>query len=131
MLKKSFNRMSFICEHALAGFLLSVRLSGGWQNRCCRLAEEPHQSLDVLGSCCQEELLLNELQSPQAQAAQTDLILEFREHFTNHPAGNSSHSPQRALRPNPVRTVLAKRISPYDAASFNDPDARKGRKNRE
>jgi hypothetical protein len=25
--------MSFICEHALGGFLLSVRLSGGWQNR--------------------------------------------------------------------------------------------------
>ena len=23
-------------------FLHSVRLSGGWQNRCYRLAEEPH-----------------------------------------------------------------------------------------
>jgi hypothetical protein len=41
-LKKSFNRMSFICEHARAGVLLSVRLSGGWQSRCRRLAEEPH-----------------------------------------------------------------------------------------
>jgi hypothetical protein len=42
-------------------------------------AEEPHESLDVLGRRCQEELLPHKLQSPQAQAAQPDLILEFRE----------------------------------------------------
>jgi hypothetical protein len=43
------------------------------------LAEEPHQSLDVLRSRGQEELLPHELQSPQAQATQTNLMLEFRE----------------------------------------------------
>jgi len=40
------------------------------------LAEEAHQSLDVLGNRSEEELLPHELQSAQAQAAQTDLILE-------------------------------------------------------
>jgi hypothetical protein len=60
-------------------FLLSVPLSGGRQNRCCGLAEEAHESLDVLGHRCQEELLPHELQSPQAQAVQPDLILQFRE----------------------------------------------------
>src|SRR5215472_9406768 len=54
------------------------RLGGGWQNTCYGLAEEAHQSLDVLCSRCQEELLAHELQSPQAQAKQPDLILEFR-----------------------------------------------------
>jgi hypothetical protein len=44
------------------------------------LAEKPHESLDVLGRRCQEELLAHKRQSPQAQAAQPDLILEFREH---------------------------------------------------
>jgi hypothetical protein len=38
------------------------------------LAEEPHQSLDVLRSRWQEELLPHELQSPQAQATQTNLM---------------------------------------------------------
>jgi len=69
-------------------FSLSVRLTGGCQNRSCRLAEEPHQSLDVLGRCRQEELLPHELQSPQAQAPQPDLILQFREqrfHFLSLP----------------------------------------------
>ncbi len=42
-------------------FLVSVRLSGGRENRCCRLTEEAHQSLDVLGSRRQEELLTNKL----------------------------------------------------------------------
>ena len=64
---------------ALAGFLVSVRLSGGRQNRCCRLTEEAHQSLDVLSYCCQEELLAYEPESPQTQAPQADLILQFRE----------------------------------------------------
>ena len=43
------------------------------------MAEEPHESLDVLGYRCQEELLPHELQSPQAQATQPDLILQFCE----------------------------------------------------
>jgi hypothetical protein len=59
--------------------LFVVRLSGDGQNRCGRLAEEAHESLDVLGCRGQEELLPHELQSPQTQAAQADLILEFRE----------------------------------------------------
>jgi hypothetical protein len=62
-----------------AGFLVSVRLSGGRQNRCCRLTEEAHQSLDVLSYRCQEELLAHEPESPQTQASQSDLILQFRE----------------------------------------------------
>jgi hypothetical protein len=58
---------------------VSVRLSGGRQNRCCRLTEEAHQSLDVLSYRCQEELLAHEPESPQTQAPQSDLILQFRE----------------------------------------------------
>jgi len=58
---------------------MSVRLSGGRQNRCCRLTEEAHQSLDVLSYCCQEELLAYEPESPQTQAPQADLILQLRE----------------------------------------------------
>jgi hypothetical protein len=42
VLKKTVNRTAFICEHAVTDFFISVRLSGGRQNRCCRLAEEPH-----------------------------------------------------------------------------------------
>jgi hypothetical protein len=57
---------------------VSVRLSSNRQNRC-RLTEEAHQSLDVLSYCCQEELLAHEPESPQTQASQSDLILQFRE----------------------------------------------------
>jgi hypothetical protein len=67
-------------------FLFPVRLSGSRQNRCCRLAEEAHQSFYILGYRCQEELLADELQSPQA--AQSYLILQFREqgfHFLSLP----------------------------------------------
>jgi len=42
-------------------FLLSDRLSGGGQNRGCRLAEKADQSLDVVRSRCHEELLANKL----------------------------------------------------------------------
>ena len=56
-------------------FFLSPQLSGSCHGGCCWLAEEPHQSLDVLRHRCQEELLPHELQPPQAQAAQPDLIL--------------------------------------------------------
>src|ERR1035437_1714150 len=58
-------------------FLTSAK--GDWHRRGYRLAEEPHQSLDVLRGRRQEELLTHELQSPQAQAAQSDLMLQFRE----------------------------------------------------
>src|SRR4029077_8889093 len=54
------------------------------------LAEEADQSLDVLGSRRQEELLTNKPKSPQTQATQSDLILEFREkgfHFFSLPLG--------------------------------------------
>src|ERR1700737_806200 len=64
---------------SLPSSFLSPQLSGSFHSRCCRLAEEPHYPLDVLGHGCQEELLPHELQSAQAQATQSDLILEFRE----------------------------------------------------
>jgi hypothetical protein len=54
-------------------------LSGRGQDRSRALAEEAHQSLDVLGHRGQEELLPHQLQSAQPQATQSDLILEFRE----------------------------------------------------
>ena len=57
----------------------SPQLRGSFDSKCCRSAEEAHQSLDVLRHRCQEELLPYELQSAQAQATQSDLILEFRE----------------------------------------------------
>ena len=41
---------------------------GGDSQPCCRLAEEAHQSLDVLRSRCQEELLADEFHPAQAQA---------------------------------------------------------------
>jgi len=43
------------------------------------LAEEAEQSLDVLSSRRQEELLTNELHPTQAQATYSHLILQFRE----------------------------------------------------
>jgi len=58
---------------------IPLQLSGGYRSRCYRSAEEPHQSFDVLGHRCQEELLPHELQSAQTQAPQSDLILQFRE----------------------------------------------------
>jgi hypothetical protein len=39
----------------LWSFLLSLQLRRGWQNRCCRSAEEPHESLTVLGHRCAEK----------------------------------------------------------------------------
>src|SRR5207244_3387409 len=70
---------AFHLRACVAGFLVSVRLSGGRQNRCGRLTKEAHQSLDVLRRCCQEELLAHKLQSSQTQAPQSDLILQFCE----------------------------------------------------
>ena len=57
-------------------FSFFLQLDGSWQNR---LTEEPQQSLEILCRCCQEELLAHELQSPQAQATQPDLVLQFRD----------------------------------------------------
>jgi len=79
VLKKSLNVRPFHLRACVVGFLVSVRLSGSLQNRCCRLTEEAHQSLDVLSYRCQEELLAHEPESPQTQAPQSDLILQFRE----------------------------------------------------
>jgi hypothetical protein len=42
---------------------------GGDSQPYCWLAEEAHQSLDVLRSRCQEELLADEFHPTQAQAA--------------------------------------------------------------
>jgi hypothetical protein len=42
------------------------------------LAEEADQPLDILGSRRQEELLAYKLHPAQAQATESDLILEFR-----------------------------------------------------
>ena len=70
----------------------SVRLSAGWLNRRYRLVEEAYQALDVLCRCGQEELLAHEPQSPQTQAPQSDLILQFREqgfHLLSLPLGCS------------------------------------------
>jgi hypothetical protein len=47
-------------------FFLSPQLSGSFHGGYCRLAEEPHQPLDVLGHGRQQELLAHELQSAQA-----------------------------------------------------------------
>ena len=47
-------------------FFVPPQLRGSFHSRCCRLAEEAHQSLDILRRRCQQELLPHELQSAQA-----------------------------------------------------------------
>src|SRR5207248_11569000 len=79
VLKKSLNGTPFHLRACAAGFLIFVRLSCGGQNRCCRATGEAHQSHDVLSYRCQEELLAHEPESPQSQAPQSDLILQFGE----------------------------------------------------
>jgi len=54
-------------------FITGLPLRRRGQYRSWSLAEEADQSLDVLGHNRREELLMNKLKSPQAQAAQTDL----------------------------------------------------------
>jgi hypothetical protein len=49
-------RLSLLAEFFLLTSAKRCFHSGG-----CRLAEEPHQSLEVLGRRCEEELLTNEL----------------------------------------------------------------------
>jgi hypothetical protein len=61
VLKKSVIGMSFgLRLSLLPSFLFSPQLSGSFHSGGGRLAEEPHQSLEVLGCRCQEELLTNE-----------------------------------------------------------------------
>jgi len=43
------------------------------------LVEEANESLNILRGRRQPQLQANELQSPQAQATQSDLVLELRE----------------------------------------------------
>src|SRR5271167_4781148 len=62
VLKKSVIGMSFgLRLSLLPSFLFSPQLSGSFHSGGGRLAEEPHQSLEVLGCRCQEELLTNKL----------------------------------------------------------------------
>jgi hypothetical protein len=77
----------------LTWFAGIVDLTRGWVRRClpwwdlwsgryrwCRwLAEEPDQSLDVLGGGCEEELLSHELQPAQTEPSKADVALQFRE----------------------------------------------------
>src|SRR6478672_3279622 len=79
VLKNSVTRRPLGSGDSCGELFFSSRLSSDLQSRCYRLTEEAHQSLDVLCHRCQEELLAHELQSAQAQAAQSNLILEFRE----------------------------------------------------
>ena len=62
VLKKSligmYSGLRFI---AAIEFSLSPQLSGSFRTEWCWLAEEPRQSLDVLGRGCQKELLAHEL----------------------------------------------------------------------
>jgi hypothetical protein len=51
---------------------------------------KPDQSVDVLVHRRQEELLPYELQSPQTQARQFDLILEFREQEFGNDSGKQT-----------------------------------------
>jgi hypothetical protein len=53
VLKKSVLGMSFVVVMIAATELLfSPQLKGGFHSGCFRLAEEPHQSFDVLGHGC-------------------------------------------------------------------------------
>jgi hypothetical protein len=78
VLKKYFNETSFRCERTFPSLSSLSSLSGHLQNRSSGRAEEPHQALEVLRDCGQEELFQHELESPQAQATQTEVILQFR-----------------------------------------------------
>jgi hypothetical protein len=62
---------------AAAEFFLLTSLSGGCHSGGCRLAEEAHESLEVLGGRCKEGLLTNKLHPTQAQATQSNQIFHF------------------------------------------------------
>jgi len=68
VLKKSFNGTPFHLRACVAGFLDSIRLSGGRQNRCCPLTEEAHQYLAARKNCSRTNFNLR-------RAPQSDLIL--------------------------------------------------------
>ncbi len=51
MLKKSVIGM-FLSVLMMAAAFFSPQLRGGFHSGCCQLAEEAHQSLDVLGNGC-------------------------------------------------------------------------------
>jgi hypothetical protein len=60
-------QISFAAPHLLCDSLSMMGripfddpMPDSW-NRCCWLTEEPHESLDVLGHRCHEELLANKL----------------------------------------------------------------------
>jgi hypothetical protein len=63
---KNYRKESEVLGGVTQLFFLSVLLSSSFQNGPRRMAEEPHQALEVLGSGGQEELLPHKLQSPQA-----------------------------------------------------------------
>src|SRR6202030_372449 len=69
----------FICEHAVAGFLVSVGLSGGRQNRGCWLTEEAHQSLVLPATAAREHCSRTHRSLRNRKTAKSDLILQFRE----------------------------------------------------
>ena len=75
--EKLWQQKRLLTGLALRSFSFPPFLSGNLRNGSCRLAEEPHQSLEVLRSCSQKELLPHKLQSPQVQATQPDLIFQF------------------------------------------------------
>src|SRR6476620_6945491 len=57
----------------------STKSRSSFYSGYCRWTEEPDESFDVLSRRCEEELLSDKLESAEAQAAQPDLVLEFRE----------------------------------------------------
>ena len=62
VLKKSVIGTSFWLRLSLLpSFFFALQLSGSFHGWGRRLTEEPHQSLEVLGRRCEEELLTNEL----------------------------------------------------------------------
>jgi len=73
------------------------------------LHQEADQSPDVLRSRCQEELLTNKLQPPQAQATHSHAMLQFREqcfYLLSRPLGASERRRVRQFsRPLPGRLV--------------------------
>ena len=82
MLKHQGLRANLEPDAGIARFCVPIALIIPVESRCdvipVPLAEEADQPFDVLCRCSQEELLPNELHSPQAQATQSDLILQLR-----------------------------------------------------
>ena len=92
MLKNDGRRNGFLATCPLLSVSSPDLLGGNFQNRSCWLAEKPYQALEILCGCSQEELLAHKLQSPQAEATQPDLILQFGEqrfHFLSLSLGAS------------------------------------------